>query len=110
MRLIRKRFLKNSVFLVLQGRQLLLLSPNNSTYVFTKINEQEFKLAKDSQKMPHPKCNPKQKGKVVGEKWLIESMQHSREFHNASIEVPEVVAEFTVDKKCYKNIREKAIL
>jgi hypothetical protein len=35
-----------------------------------KINEQEFKLAKDSQKMPHPKCNPKQKGKLVGEKWL----------------------------------------
>jgi hypothetical protein len=60
--------------------------------------------------MPCPKSNPKKKGKVVGEKWLTESMQHSREFHNASVEVPEVVAEFTVDKKSYKNIREKSIL
>ena len=63
MRLIRKRFMKNSVFLVLQGRQLLLLSPNNSTYVFRKINEQEFKLAKDSQKCPVQKATPRKKVK-----------------------------------------------
>lgn len=82
--------------------------PNNSTYVFRKMAEEEFKLVKDSQKMPYPKCNPNEKGKV-GEKWLTESIQHTREYHNASNKGPDVVAEFTVDKKGYRNIRENAI-
>ena len=79
--------------------------PNNSTYVFRKMPEEEFSFVKDSQKMPYPKCKPKK----TGEKWLTESMQHSREYHNASNNGPDVVVEFTVDRKGYRNIREKAI-
>ena len=82
--------------------------PNNNTYVFRKMTVEEFKLVKDSQQMTYPKCNPRSKVHV-GEKWITESMQHSREYHNASVKVPEAVAEFTVNKKGYTNIRENAI-
>jgi hypothetical protein len=83
-------------------------TPNNNTYVFRKMTEEEFKLVKYSQQMTYPKCNPRSKVHV-GEKWITESMQHSREYHNASVKVPEAVAEFTVNKKGYTNIRENAI-
>ena len=75
------------------------------TYVYRKMGEQEFALAKETQKMPYSLGrNPR-----TNEKWVTESTKHAREFHNAAVHGTEGTAEFALHKQGWQEIRSGAI-
>lgn len=72
-------------------------------YVYRKMCEAEFDKVKSKGGLP---TVPKEKS----EKWLTESLDHSRKFHNKAVRNPEVVAEFGLPRKAYHDhIRDKHI-
>ena len=74
-------------------------------YVYRKMVEREFALAKETQKMPYSLGrNPR-----TSEKWVTESTKHAREFHNTAVHGPEGTAEFALHKQGWQEIRSGAI-
>ena len=77
----------------------------NTTYVFRKMGESEFKATTSEQKMqPGVTKNPRTR-----EKWFTEHMDHTREFHNQGVSESERVAEFALKKGGYKEMRGQTI-
>uniref|UniRef100_A0A7M5V751 Uncharacterized protein n=1 Tax=Clytia hemisphaerica TaxID=252671 RepID=A0A7M5V751_9CNID len=80
---------------------------STSTYVYRKMGQTEFELTMKNQKLQWPYItNPR--NKYNGEKWMTESVQHTREFKQQTQSCPNVV-EIQVNKFGYKNIKKDAI-
>ena len=75
----------------------------DKAYVYRKMCEAEFDEVKRTGGLPTVR-------KENSEKWLTESLDHTRQFHNKRVHDPEVVAEFRLDRKKYhEHIRDKEI-
>ena len=77
----------------------------HKAYLYRKMCEAEFDEVKKGGGLQWPAI-PTEKS----EKWLTESLDHSRKFHNKKVRDPEVVAEFELNRKTYHDrVRDKCI-